>query len=63
MGNITAHVGRGGKDLVCGMSVSPEKAAAASFLEGNTHSFCSRSCRDKFEQATGTYITVAHNTR
>lgn len=47
------------KDPVCGMSVSPEKAAAASVLKGNTYYFCSRSCRDKFEQAPDTYIAAA----
>ncbi len=49
------------KDLVCGMIVSPGKAAAASVLNGNTYYFCSRSCRDKFEKAPGTYTTVPHD--
>jgi YHS domain-containing protein len=49
------------KDPVCGMSVSTEKAAAASVLNGNTYYFCSRSCRDKFEKAPGTYTTVPHD--
>jgi YHS domain-containing protein len=48
------------KDPVCGMSVSTEKAAAASVLKGNTYYFCSRSCRDKFEQAPDTYVAAAH---
>ncbi|MBX3662442.1 MAG: YHS domain-containing protein [Burkholderiales bacterium] len=50
------------KDPVCGMSLSPAKAAAASALKGNTYYFCSTSCRDKFEKAPGAYITVAHET-
>lgn len=51
------------KDPVCGMSVSPEKAAAASVLKGATYYFCSRSCRDRFEKAPGAYITVPHDAR
>lgn len=49
------------KDPVCGMNVSPGKAAAASVLKGNTYYFCSSSCRDKFELAPSTYIAVAHD--
>jgi YHS domain-containing protein len=49
------------KDPVCGMSVSAEKAAAATVLKGNTYYFCSRSCRDKFEQAPDSYIAVAQD--
>ncbi len=61
--NHNSAAGGEAKDPVCGMSVSPQKAAAASVLKGNTYYFCSRSCRDKFEQAPGTYISVAHDTR
>ncbi|MBI4294290.1 MAG: YHS domain-containing protein [Betaproteobacteria bacterium] len=38
------------RDPVCGMSVNPENAAAATVRGGTTHYFCSVSCRDKFEQ-------------
>lgn len=54
----SAAAGGETKDPVCGMSVSPEKAAAASVLKGSTYYFCSRSCRDKFEQTPDTYIAV-----
>jgi YHS domain-containing protein len=39
------------KDPVCGMSVDPQQAKAASVHRGTTYYFCSASCRDKFEQA------------
>lgn len=44
------------KDPVCGMSVDPQKARAASVLKGRTYYFCSSSCRDKFEQAPEQYL-------
>lgn len=49
---------RGGatKDPVCGMSVDPRQAKAASVREGATYYFCSLSCRDKFEQSPQSYI-------
>jgi YHS domain-containing protein len=59
--NHNSAADRETKDPVCGMSVNPEKAAAASVLNGNTYYFCSRSCRDKFEKAPGTYTTVPHD--
>ncbi len=43
------------KDPVCGMSVDPQKAAAAAVRGGVTYYFCSTSCRDKFEQAPEKY--------
>ncbi|MDZ4696696.1 MAG: YHS domain-containing protein [Xanthomonadales bacterium] len=44
------------KDPVCGMTVDQPKAAAASVYGGNTYYFCSRSCRDKFDQAPDQYL-------
>jgi YHS domain-containing protein len=43
------------KDPVCGMSVDPQKAAAAAMRAGVTYYFCSTSCRDKFEQTPDKY--------
>lgn len=43
------------KDPVCGMSIRPEKAGAATVLEGKIHYFCSVACREKFEQAPEKY--------
>jgi len=47
------------KDPVCGMSVDPQHAAAASVHEGKTYYFCSPSCRDKFEQAPQKYLSAS----
>lgn len=47
------------KDPVCGMTVNPQKAAAAAVREGVTFYFCSTSCRDKFEQAPEKYVGAA----
>jgi Cu+-exporting ATPase len=38
------------KDPVCGMEVSPESAAAQSQYNGQTYYFCSKSCKQKFDQ-------------
>ena len=37
------------KDPVCGMDVTPEKAAASVEWQGKTYHFCSDKCRKKFE--------------
>lgn len=50
--------GGGDKDPVCGMDVNPQSAAAATLHAGKTYHFCSRSCRDKFEQSPQQYLTV-----
>jgi len=47
------------KDPVCGMSIEPGKAAAASVYRGQTHYFCSTSCRDKFEKAPEKYAAAS----
>lgn len=51
------------KDPVCGMSVEPLKAAAASVHRGQTYYFCSTSCRDKFEQAPEKHLSGAAEAR
>jgi Cu+-exporting ATPase len=43
-------------DPVCGMKVSPEKAAAHAQHDGNTYYFCGKSCLAKFEQDPAKYI-------
>ncbi|MEO8386167.1 MAG: YHS domain-containing protein [Betaproteobacteria bacterium] len=47
------------KDPVCGMSVDRDKSTAASVYRGKTYSFCSTTCRDKFEQTPEKYIGVS----
>lgn len=44
------------KDPVCGMSVEPGGAMAASVHDGKTYYFCSTSCRDKFELAPANFV-------
>jgi YHS domain-containing protein len=51
------HTG-GDKDPVCGMDVDPRNAAAATLHAGKTYHFCSRSCRDKFEQVPEQYLNA-----
>jgi YHS domain-containing protein len=55
------HGGHGDKDAetrdpVCGMAVDLEKSSATSTYRGKIYRFCSRSCRDKFEQAPDKYV-------
>jgi len=46
------------KDPVCGMTVDPQSAAAASVQGGKTYYFCSVSCRDKFEKEPQKYLAA-----
>jgi P-type Cu+ transporter len=39
------------RDPVCGMQVDPQKAAAQSNYQGQTYSFCSQQCKQKFDQS------------
>lgn len=69
MGGHGGHGGHGGdegagtggtvKDPVCGMSVDPNNAPAASVYGGRTYYFCSTADRDKFEQAPTKYVATA----
>ena len=58
-GDTGPATGSENKDPVCGMTVDPKNAAAASVHGGRTYYFCSTSCRDKFEKAPGQYVTAA----
>ena len=44
------------KDLVCGMSVDPAKAAATAVHQGKTYYFCSRGCGEKFKADPEKYV-------
>src|SRR5882672_236469 len=46
------------RDPVCGMSVVPEKAAAAVEFEGKKYFFCTKSCAAKFEKEPKRYLTA-----
>lgn len=43
------------KDVVCGMDIDPENAAATAEHEGQTYWFCSQPCHDKFVEDPGAY--------
>jgi len=65
MGGHSHGAGHGGhdhsggeKDPVCGMEVNPQSAAAATKHADRTYYFCSRSCRDKFEQSPEQYLNA-----
>ena len=38
------------QDPVCGMEIDPAKAAGKSVYSGKTYYFCSKSCKEKFDQ-------------
>ncbi len=44
------------KDPVCGMDVDPDKAAGVSEYGGNRYSFCSRTCKEKFDRDPERYL-------
>jgi Cu+-exporting ATPase len=44
-------------DPVCGMKVSPDKAAGHAQHDGNTYYFCGKSCLAKFEQNPEKYVS------
>lgn len=50
------------KDPVCGMEVSPDKAAARSEYAGQTYLFCCQECARKFNQSPSQYAKPAAQT-
>lgn len=44
------------KDLVCGMQVEEDSAAARSEYEGQTYLFCCEGCKARFEENPGKFI-------
>ena len=47
------------KDVVCGMDVPEDKAAATSDYEGKTYYFCSDYCRTEFDKNPEKYLSAA----
>ena len=45
------------KDVVCGMDVNPDTAAAQMAYEGKTYHFCSHDCHAKFKAEPQNYVT------
>ena len=50
-------------DLVCGMTVDTEKAAATHEHAGKTYYFCCQHCREKFRTVPEKYLSAAPATR
>jgi Cu+-exporting ATPase len=46
------------KDPVCGMTVTPAKAAGSSEYRGATYFFCSIGCKRKFDDAPASYLKL-----
>jgi Cu+-exporting ATPase len=44
------------KDLVCGMKIKKEEAAASSLYKGKEYFFCAQSCKEKFDENPEKYI-------
>jgi len=44
------------KDLVCGMEIKEQEAAASSIYKGKEYYFCSRTCKKKFDETPERYI-------
>ena len=45
------------KDVACGMSVDPAKAASTAVHQGKTYYFCSRGCGEKFKASPEKYVS------
>jgi Cu+-exporting ATPase len=46
------------KDLVCGMEVKEEEAAGMSVYKGGKYYFCSKGCKEKFDENPEKYIAL-----
>lgn len=44
------------KDLVCGMTVDTDRAAAKEEHQGETYYFCSRGCAERFRANPAQYV-------
>lgn len=44
------------KDLVCGMTIDPETAAATSEYKGKKYYFCARGCKMAFDKNPEKYL-------
>jgi Cu+-exporting ATPase len=44
------------RDLVCGMEIEKEHAAGVSIYNGKEYYFCSKGCKEKFDQAPEKYV-------
>ncbi|HUU51888.1 MAG TPA: heavy metal translocating P-type ATPase [Candidatus Heimdallarchaeota archaeon] len=49
------------KDLVCGMEVNKDEAAASSLYKGEKYNFCSPVCKTKFDENPEKYLKASEN--
>lgn len=49
------------KDLVCGMEVEEEKAAAKTEYQGKTYHFCAEACKQKFDATPEEFVKKEEN--
>ena len=47
------------KDVVCGMTIDPAKAAGSSVYEGETYYFCGKGCKTRFDADPARYLHPA----
>lgn len=50
------------KDLICGMAVGPQTAAATSEYKGETYYFCAPGCKVAFDRDPERYLKDAEET-
>jgi len=48
------------KDLVCGMMIDPQTAAATLRYKGQTYYFCAPGCKAAFEKDPAKYVKKEH---
>ena len=46
------------KDVVCGMEIDSESAAAKSDYEGTTYYFCAPGCKEEFDANPAKYLSA-----
>ena len=44
------------KDLVCGMEIKEDEAAASSLYKGEKYYFCTKGCKQKFDENPDKYV-------
>jgi len=47
------------KDVVCGMEIDSESAAATSEHDGTTYYFCAPACKEQFDANPAKYVSAA----
>jgi Cu+-exporting ATPase len=45
------------RDVVCGMTIDPRRAAGTSVYQGQTYYFCALSCKERFDAEPARYVS------